>query len=124
MHPSEPPTAVRNLRVSSKTNTSITIQWDPPSTTGRSDYYYIVEYSDPNNMSKYVQHNQERVTETTMYNVTGLQPVTTYIIRISVHNGVSGNDSQNDDDRRQLIIDTTLDGSKHMHGVIIQCVKI
>ena len=73
MHPSEPPTAVRNLKVDSKTNTSITIQWDPPSMTGRSDYYYNVEYSDPNNISKYIQHNQERVTETTMYSVTGLQ---------------------------------------------------
>jgi len=48
-----------------------------------------------------------------MYDVTGLQPVTTYTIRISVHNGVSGNDSQNDDDRRRFIIDTTLEGSKH-----------
>jgi len=49
LHSAEPPTAVRNLRVNSKTNTSITIQWDPPSITGRSDYYYNVEYS---NMSK------------------------------------------------------------------------
>ena len=108
----EPPTAVRNLRVSNKTNTSITIQWDPPRITGRSDYYYNIEYNDPLNISIYKQHNQERIsgTNTTMYSVTGLQPITPYIIRISVHNGVSGNDSQNDDERRQQVSDTTLEG--------------
>ena len=109
----EPPTAVRNLRVSSKTNTSITIQWEPPSITGRSDYYYNVEYSDPQNISIYEQHNQERISDTTtMYDVTGLEPITTYIIRISVHNEVSGNDGQNDDERRQQVSDTTLEGGK------------
>jgi len=81
--------------------------------TGRSYYYYNVEYSDPQNISIYEQHNQEMINDTTtMYIVTGLDPITTYIIRISVHNEVSGNDDQNDDERRRQVSDTTLEGGK------------
>ena len=109
---SEPPAAVRNLRVNSKTNTSIIIQWDTPSVTGRSDYYYNVEHNSPNDISTYKRHNQERITNTNIYNVNKLQPDSEYIIRISVHNGVSGNDSQNDRERRRQVSDTTLEGGK------------
>jgi len=110
MPPAGPPTAVRILRVISKTNTSITIQWDTPSVTGRSDYYYNVEHNSPNDISTYKRHNQERITNTNIYNVNELQPNSEYIIRISVHNGVSANDSQNDRERRRQISDTTLEG--------------
>ena len=112
-NPAEPPTAVRNLTVIDTTNTSITIEWEPPEEIGRDDCYYNVEHSDPNDISKYIQHEESiNCSDTTMYDVTGLQPITTYIIRISVHNGVSGNDSQNDDRRRRQINGTTQEGSK------------
>jgi len=112
MPPTGPPTAVRSLRVISKTNTSITIQWDTPSVTGRSDYYYNVEHNSPKDISKYEQHNRERITNTNIYNVNKLEPDSEYIIRISVHNGVSANDSHNDDERRREISDNTLEGGK------------
>jgi len=107
-----PPTAVRNLRVVYTTSTSINIEWDLPLITGRPDFFYNVEYSDPTDISMYIQHNLERITNTTTYSVTGLQPVTIYIIRISVHNGVSENDGINDDERRRQVSNATLEGGK------------
>ena len=57
-----PPTAVHNLRVIYATTTSISIQWDLPLVTGRPDYFYNVEYSSPNDILQYIQHNQEKIT--------------------------------------------------------------
>ena len=100
----------------SRTNTSITIQWTTPTRIGRLDYYYNVEYSDPNDPSRYIQHNRKAITNTitnsNTYRVTGLRPNTTYVIRVSVHNGVSGNDSANDDDRREEVVANTEEGGK------------
>lgn len=116
-----PPTAVHNLRVVSTTTTSISIQWDLPLVTGRPDYFYNVEYSSPDDILQYIQHNQEKITTTRIYHVTGLQPFTTYVIRVSVHNGVSGNDSANDAARRIQISQTTLEGGQsHTHPVCFQ----
>ena len=98
--------------VDDRTRTSITVGWTTPKTTGRRDYYYNVEYSDPDDASRYIQHNQKDITNTNMYNVTGLRPNTTYVIRVSVHNGVSGNDSANDDDRREQVAANTDEGGK------------
>jgi len=113
LNPAEPPTAVRNLTVIDTTNTSITIEWEPPEETGRDhDCVYNVEHSDPDDISKYILHNRTNCSVTTNTSVTGLRPVTTYIIRISVHNGVSGNDSQNEDRRRRQVNATTQEGSK------------
>ena len=108
----EPPTAVRNLMVIDRTNTSITIRWTTPTITGRPDYYYNIEYSDPDDASRYIKHNQKEITNTNMYRVTGLRPNTTYVIRVSVHNGVSRNDSANDDDRREQVAANTEEGGK------------
>ena len=112
MFVAEPPTAVGNLTVVNRTNTSVTIQWITPTRIGRLDYYYNVEYSDPKGRSRYIQHNRRRITNTNTYNVTGLQPNTTYVIRVSVHNGVSGNDSANDDDRKEEVVTNTEEGGK------------
>jgi len=123
MHPAEPPTAVRNLRGISKTNTSITIQWNRPEEIGSLDYYYNVEHSNHDDISTYKRHNQKKIyganINTTTYIVTGLQPITTYFIRVSVHNKVSGNDSQNDDRRIREVSDTTLEGGKSSNVHIV-----
>ena len=103
--------------VGDRTNTSITIQWTTPTRTGRRDYYYNVEYSDPDDASRYIQHNKKEISNTNMYRVTGLRPNTTYVIRISVHNGVSGNDSANDDDRRRQVAANTEEGGKYFDGI-------
>lgn len=114
-----PPTAVRNLRVIDTTTTSFGIQWDVPLVTGRPDYFYNVEYSNPNNILQYIQHNQRKITNTSIYPVTGLRPFTTYVIRVSVHNGVSGSDSANDAKRRLQISHTTMEGGQPLQTLSV-----
>jgi len=51
----EPPTTVRNLAVTITASNSITIEWDPPLRTG-DGFYYVVEYSNPDDISMYNRH--------------------------------------------------------------------
>ena len=73
-------------------STSIAVNWSSPTETGgRSDLYYQVEYSDPENLGGFtgaVYLNEL----TTSHTFTALRPYTSYCIRVSVHNGVSDQD--------------------------------
>ena len=81
----EPPTAPLNLRMDAQ-STAISLMWLPsPETGGRSDLYYKVEYSDPDNIGKHFAS----YTMSTSYTIIGLRPYTMYCIRVSTHNGVS-----------------------------------
>ena len=113
-----PPTTITNLIVTGTTSTTITVRWNRPAITGRSDYYYIVEYSDPDEVGEeYIQDNSRLVNGNVLVTYTvdgadssGLQANTEYIIRVSVHNGVSDLDGENADDRRQQVQVTTPEG--------------
>ena len=102
MCPVEPPSVPRNLRLT----TSIAVNWSSPTETGgRSDLYYQVEYSDPNVPGTFIA----RYTQSTSYTITGLEPHTSYCIRVSAHNGVS-------DSRQSRTVQEytrTLEGSKY-----------
>ena len=93
-HPSGPPTACTNLRVESRTNTTVNIRWNRPAIIGRPDYFYSVDVSDPDRVNAFVEDNSNyrdtRVRPT--YSVSPLVPHTSYVIRVSVHNGVSDQD--------------------------------
>ncbi len=58
----EPPSEVRNLEVVSSTDTTITLRWTRPLTTGRSDFFYGVSYSDPNNIGEFISSEDNLVT--------------------------------------------------------------
>ena len=89
-----PPSAPNDLRFNEQT-TSITVSWSSPTETGgRSDLYYQVEYSNPDNPGTFAA----RLTRSTMYTITALKPGISYCIRVSAHNGVSDQDP----DRSQL----------------------
>ena len=113
-----PPTTITNLIVTGTTSTTITVRWNRPAITGRGDYYYIVEYSDPDEVGAvYIQDNSRLVNGNNQVTYTvdgadgsGLQADTEYIIRVSVHNGVSDLDGENTDDRRQEVQVTTPEG--------------
>ena len=107
-----PPTAARNLQVTHSTSTNITVQWDPPVRTGRPDYYYVIEYSDPDDASIYNRHNKDDV-KGTRYTLDNLRADTIYIIQVSVHNGVSDQDSENADERIVQINARTMEGRKY-----------
>ena len=107
--PTEPPSAPHNLRLTVQT-TSITVSWSPSTETGgRSDLYYQVEYSDPDVLGTFVA----RYTESTSYTITGLEPHTSYCIRVSAHNGVSDQDSDRSQIRTVEECTRTLEGSKY-----------
>ena len=80
-----------NLAETSNTSTSLTVEWSTPSYLGeRDDLYYTVEYSDPDNVGVMLtmQCGEGCLTGTSC-TVTGLQPATTYVVRVTAHNGVS-----------------------------------
>ena len=111
-----PPTTITNLIVTGTTSTTITVSWNRPTITGRSDYYYVVEYTDEVG-EEYIQDNSRLVNGNTQVTYTvdgadgsGLRADTEYIIRVSVHNGVSDLDGENADDRRQQVQVTTPEG--------------
>ena len=81
----EPPTAPLSLKMDIG-STAISLMWLPSTETGgRSDLYYKVEYSDPDNIGKYFAS----YTISTSYTIIGLRPYTMYCIQVSAHNGVS-----------------------------------
>ena len=108
----EPPTAVRNLRVTCTTSTSITIRWDPSVRTGRPDYYIVVEHTDPDDISKYIRHNKDEK-KSTRYVLDNLRADTVYIIQVSVYNGVSDQDCENGDARITEVDARTREECKH-----------
>ena len=93
-----PPTAVRNLGVESSSETEVVVRWDAPDEPGRTDYYYSVSRSIPGDLINFQTLNDrlKNTASTVTFVVTNLVPFTAYIIRVSVHNGVSQNNSAND----------------------------
>ena len=91
----EPPSMPLNLRNTSDTSTSLSVRWSAPSYLGeRSDLYYRVEYSDPDEVGVMLpmQCGGSCLTGTSC-TVTGLRPATTYVVRVTAHNGVSDQDA-------------------------------
>ena len=109
MCPTEPPSAPRNLRLTEET-TSIAVRWSSSTETGgRSDLYYQVEYSDPDDPGTFIA----RYTRSTSNTITGLEPHTSYCIRVSAHNGVSDQDPDRSLSRMVEECTRTDEGSKY-----------
>ena len=84
-----------NLIDTSNTSTSLSVEWSTPEYLGeRDDLYYTVEYSDPDNVGVMLpmQCGKDCLTDTSC-TVTGLRPATTYVVRVTAHNGVSDQDA-------------------------------
>ena len=105
-----PPTAVRNLILVSSTDTGLVVSWEAPEEPGRTDYYYTVSRSVPSSLGafKTVEDHLINGQATVTFSLTNLIPFTDYIIRVSVHNGVS----QSDCLRIQEIATRTVEGSE------------
>ena len=88
-----PSSACRNIElVQQRTRgNSITLRWEKPEITGRDDLYYNIFYSEDN--QTFTQHNRRPYVKQDAlvdYSVSGLQPLTSYTIRVIPENGVSG----------------------------------
>ena len=99
------------------TSTSITIAWEDPEDVGRPDYYYVIEYSDPDDASIYHRHNENGI-QGNNYTLDNLRPYTIYIIRVTVHNGVSNQDPENANDRMVSVKGHTAEGRKYTVSII------
>ena len=88
---------------------TVSISWSKPDDTGRDDFYYTVEYSDGKSVGSVPVVSQERVVQ---YSITGLRPATDYTITVTVENGVSDQDAQNEYLRRCDLKLTTQEGSE------------
>ena len=107
----EPPSKPRDLHNISKTSTSLSVEWSTPAYLGeRDDLYYTVEYSDPRpdkvGVMIPMQCGEDCLTGTSC-TVTGLQPATTYVVRVTAHNGVSDQNAGGALARQQEITLTT-----------------
>ena len=109
-----PPGPVRNVHTTTITCTSVSLSWTRPEVTGRDDFYYSIEYSDPNTGS-FIFSNGNYVNSalTVSYTVPNLHPNTPYTIRVTAHNEVSVQDTENEALRRvDLPIRTLERGTK------------
>ena len=100
-----------NLHNTSDTSTSLSVEWSTPAYLGeRDDLYYAVEYSDPRpdkvGVMIPMQCGEGCLTGTSC-TITGLQPATTYVVRVTAHNGVSDQDTAGALARQQEITLTT-----------------
>ena len=112
---SAPPGPVRDLQVALLTSTSVTVRWTRPEVTGRPDFYYTLQYSDPDNIGEFLPAIPMRIMNSALsvsHTITGLQPYTTYTIRVISHNGVSDQDTENAALRIMTIQIGTLEGGK------------
>ena len=110
---SAPPDPVRDLRVTTVTSTNVTVTWTRPEVIGRPDFYYTLQYSDPDNIGEFLP--AEVIVNSALsvsHPVTGLQPYTTYTIRVTSRNGVSDQDTENAALRIVTIQVRTLEGGK------------
>ena len=90
----EPPSEPCEVSLNPQTN-SITVSWRQPADLGdRSDLFYQVEYSDPDNFGSYITDtdNVNGSPSRPSYTVTGLRLYTQYCVRVTAHNGVSDQD--------------------------------
>ena len=79
---------------------------------GRSDLYYKVEYSDPDNLGSFTGAVYLDG-ESTSHTFNDLMFYTSYCIRVSAHNGVSDQDPDRSQSRMVENCTTTPEGSKY-----------
>ncbi len=87
-----PPNNCKSLQVVAERTrgNTITVRWERPGITGRDDFYYNIFYFEDN--QTFTQHNRRPYVKQDSlvdYSVSGLQPLTSYTIRVIPENGVS-----------------------------------
>ena len=106
--------------VDSRTDTTVVVTWRRPTVTGRPDYFYRVEVSDPERVNAFNEHNSNLVNGNIQptYSVSPLVPHTSYVIRVSVHNGVSDQDPDGHLRICEVVVMTLEGGEKNSQAVM------
>ena len=84
---------------------------EPADLGGRSDLFYRVEHSDPDNFGSFTG-TVYLSGAAAIYTVTGLTPYTQYCVRVTAHNGVSDQDPDGTHLRTVEECVTTVEGRK------------
>ena len=116
-----PPNNCKSLQaVAERTRgNTITVRWERPEITGRDDLYYNIFYSVDN--QTFTQHNRRPYVKHDSlvdYSVSGLQPLTTYTIRVIPENGVSVQE-EGGQSRSCEVVARTGDTSEWSLGLIV-----
>ena len=106
-----PPSACRNIKSTFIGAQSLNVEWERPEVTGRDDYYYILQYTDGESIGSNQVIDRSQVVSQL---ITGLEPVTRYTITVTVVNGVSNQDMENEFKRRCELMVTTTEGGIYM----------
>ena len=85
----------------------MTVEWERPQTIGRDDFYYILGYTDGESVGSNQVINKSQVVSQL---ITGLKSITEYTIIVTVVNGVSDQDMENEFKRRCELTVTTTEG--------------
>ena len=115
---SAPPPPISSCDVSQPFDTAVTIEWKSPGNCGgRSNCYYQIKINNgsPEDYSPVFRPNAQE-----MFTVENLEPYTTYSITVSIHNGVSDQDSENARNRECMIVAKTIQGSKYGRSKLLQ----
>ena len=95
----------------SVTSTSISVTWSAPADLGgRSDLYYKVEISDPDKLGVY--NTTYWGNESKSVKFEDLRPCTEYCVRVTAENGVSDQDPDGAEGRRETRCIQTQQGSE------------
>lgn len=109
-----PPEAVSDLKKEGVTSTNASIEWLCPPDTGRDDTIYKVCATNSTDFSKHCYDEFSAPERDPLgyatYVLKDLKPFTTYIVTVCVANGVSEQDSENDDRRVTQVILVTGEG--------------
>lgn len=104
-----PPTSCLNIGLLDKSDKQVSLRWSRPRLTGRGDFYYTIAYSDGETVG---EHSLKSDLNTVEDVISGLTPATMYTFTVTVHNGVSSQDSLNEHLRRCELKTTTNEGRK------------
>ena len=102
-----PPSACQYIKTEFVGDQLLNVQWRRPDITGRDDYYYILTYDDGKSVGSHSVINKSQVVSQL---ITDLKPATEYTVTVTLVNGVSDQDKENECKRTCHIRTTTLDG--------------
>ena len=92
-----------------------------PTITGRNDYYYRVEYNDSENVGIFLTSIKtlRNTGSSVSHTITALRLATEYVIRVSVHNGVSDQDPDVNSRLQEIRITTDVTSRSRIDAHVI-----
>ena len=116
-----PPVAPVGLAVVDGTETqdSLTIRWDCPESNGREDTFFMVCHTTVDTSPQCSEVTPVSCEDPVVHTITGLDPVTSYMIDVSTHDGITDQDPDNDLLRISRTSGSTAEGGEYRGGGLV-----